>query len=377
MGRMPESRRRMGAQKQPGNFVLTQCPSCETTFRVTAEILRVADGQVRCGRCHTQFDALERLIEEGDPNAAESGRFLQTPPQQPPPTSTIEVDEPDSMEEITLEGKHIEISGTYRVLDDDSGEPHIRQEVVEEWAEIDDEQLENENVERPGVASRASDASVEPNETALESLHATRATRAPFGSRMVREQTTETDVEELPPFAAPRNRSTPFVWKILAVPLALLLILQVIHHYRAELARHPRFGTPIMNAYQALGLHLTPDWNLHAYGVKQWGVVLDPASPGTLKVRASITNNAPYAQPYPLLKLVLEDRWGDQVRAREFEPAEYLDPDVSPARLIGPTQQTNATISIVDPGPDAEGFRFDVCLRGKSGPVCAADVPAR
>ena len=104
---------------------------------------------------------------------------------------------------------------------------------------------------------------------------------------------------------------------------------------------------------------------------------MDPASPGTLKVRASITNNAPFAQPYPLLRLVLEDRWGDQVRAREFEPAEYLDPGTAPDRLLGATQQTNATISIVDPGPDAEGFRFDICLQGKAGAVCAADVPAK
>ena len=81
-----------------------------------------------------------------------------------------------------------------------------------------------------------------------------------------------------------------------------------------------------------------------------------------------------FAQPYPLLKLVLEDRWGDQVRAREFEPAEYLDPTTAPDRLLGPAQQANATIAIVDPGPDAEGFRFDVCLRGKRA-VCAADVP--
>jgi len=78
-----------------------------------------------------------------------------------------------------------------------------------------------------------------------------------------------------------------------------------------------------------------------------------------------------------LLKLVLEDRWGERVREREFEPAEYLDPATAPDRLLAPAQQATATISIVDPGPDAEGFRFDVCLRGHRGIVCAADVPER
>jgi hypothetical protein len=338
----------------------------------------VADGQVRCGRCHTQFDALERLIEEGDPSAAESGRFLQTPPTPEP--NTIDVEEPDSMEEITLEGKHIEISGTYRVVDGGSGDSHLHQEVVEEWAQFDDDPLAGEEVEAEfdaeSVAEEPLDAG-EPEAHFEEEIEPPiRATRAPLGSRLVRAEV-EDLADELPPFVAPRREPTSIAWKLLVVPLALLLVAQVVHHYRAELARHPRLGVPLMSAYRTLGLQLTPDWNLHAYGVKQWGVVMDPSSPGTLKVRASITNNATFAQPYPLLKLVLEDRWGDQVRAREFEPAEYLDPGISPNRLLGPLQQTNATVSIVDPGPDAEGFRFDICLHGKQAPVCAGDVPAR
>jgi predicted Zn finger-like uncharacterized protein len=353
---------------------LTQCPNCETTFRVTAEILRVADGQVRCGRCHTQFDALERLLEEGDPVAAESGRFLHASPTAP--SDPIEVEEPEAMEEITLEGKRIEISGTYRVMDDDnSGRSHLEQEVTEEWAEIDENDAEPADangieVTEPEFESEA----VEPEPPLQPPL---RATRAPFGSRLQRAEPVEPEPADDLAFVAAPSTPAPRVWAILVGPLALLLLAQVVHHHRSELARHPRFGAPLMSIYQAFGLQLTPDWNLHAYGVKQWGVVMDPSSPGTLIVRASITNGATFAQPYPLLKLVLEDRWGDQVRAREFEPAEYLDAGVAANRLLGAGQQTNATVSIVDPGPDAEGFRFDICLRGKTGPVCAAEVPAR
>ena len=41
----------------------TQCPDCATVFRVTAEALRVAQGDVRCGVCSTTFNALENLSE--------------------------------------------------------------------------------------------------------------------------------------------------------------------------------------------------------------------------------------------------------------------------------------------------------------------------
>jgi Protein of unknown function (DUF3426) len=157
--------------------------------------------------------------------------------------------------------------------------------------------------------------------------------------------------------------------------LLLILLVQIVHAHRGTLARNPKLGPAVISLYRTFGLNLTPEWNLHAYEIRQWGVVSDPNIPGTLKVRASVKNLAEFPQPYPLLKLVLEDRWGEQVRSREFEPREYLDSSAMADRMMAPAQEANATIAIVDPGPDAEGFRFDVCLRGTGGAVCASDVP--
>src|SRR5258707_15607581 len=44
--------------------VFTQCSKCETVFRLSAEALRAAGGQVRCGRCGEVFNALARLAED-------------------------------------------------------------------------------------------------------------------------------------------------------------------------------------------------------------------------------------------------------------------------------------------------------------------------
>lgn len=396
--------------------MLTQCPSCQTTFRVTSEILRVAHGQVRCGRCQTQFDALERLIEEADDGTIESGHYMRPPraiPQPPSPPGQIEVEEPVEHEDITLEGRHIEISGVYEGIDESGqGQPQIREEVIEEWVEIDqdDATIDGDfdsgiDTEPEAIDMREEYSSVVEEDADIEAaaaeIQAERAAsqsgrwaapqpQTSFTSRGTREPASERTrraparvaaaVEESPDFDFTSRRErerTSVIWKILPVPMVLLLLVQVVHHYRADLARHPQVGAPLQSAYGALGLTLRPDWNLHAYEVRQWGVIADPAQPGTLKVRASVKNLADFPQPYPLLKLVLEDRWGDQVRAREFDPAEYLDPNTAPDRMLAPAQQTNASIAIVDPGPDAEGFRFDVCLRGSRGAVCAADVPGK
>jgi predicted Zn finger-like uncharacterized protein len=47
--------------EQPSVF--TQCSKCETVYRLSAEVLRAAGGQVRCGRCGEVFNALARLAE--------------------------------------------------------------------------------------------------------------------------------------------------------------------------------------------------------------------------------------------------------------------------------------------------------------------------
>lgn len=346
--------------------MLTQCPNCQTTFRITSEILRVAHGQVRCGRCHTQFDALERLIEE---DAAEE--------VAPPPPSQIEVEEPQAQEDITLEGRHIEITGTYRAIGDAQS---VHQEVTEEWVEFDDVDDEPAAVADDDIETAGD------SEAHLADFEASRDDSPPdtqrdrFANRLAaaaaQTRAAEAQSAELEMIAPTRRRRGSLMWNLLAVPLVLVLLSQIVNHYRAELARHPRLGPTVMHMYAAIGLPLTPDWHLHAYEIKQWGVISDPAHPGTLKVRASITNRAPFPQPYPLLKLVLEDRWGDQVGAREFDPQEYVEPGTTTDRLLVPGQPVNATVSIVDPGTDAEGFRFDVCLKGRSpAAVCAAEVP--
>ena len=38
--------------------IIAQCPSCESRYKVTSGQLKVAQGQVRCGRCLTVFEAI-------------------------------------------------------------------------------------------------------------------------------------------------------------------------------------------------------------------------------------------------------------------------------------------------------------------------------
>src|SRR5271165_444272 len=61
-----------GAAFTPGErpSLYTQCAKCETVFKLSAEVLRAAGGQVRCGRCGEVFNALARLAEDASAFAA-------------------------------------------------------------------------------------------------------------------------------------------------------------------------------------------------------------------------------------------------------------------------------------------------------------------
>ena len=87
-------------------------------------------------------------------------------------------------------------------------------------------------------------------------------------------------------------------------------------------------------------------------------------------LRASIVNRASYAQPYPFLRLALQDRFGGTLGMRDIGPADYL-PGAGGTGLLEPGQRADALIRIVDPGAEAVGFELDVCLPAQGGVRCA------
>lgn len=377
--------------------MLTQCPGCQTVFRVTSTILRAAHGQVRCGRCNTQFDAIERLLDGDDP------------PADTAVTSTsLQVEQDIPHEDIVLEGNRIEISGVYRRVDDDvaaadADTEHTHTVIeefnigTEEWenpfdkdsADDDATETEVEDVEQELNAASLADALAELDISALAERDAdsNESTNAPatFPSIKTAPLPNSTKTRTIPPWPplVLDSNDEPFVepapakrwpWAVASTLLALLLIGQTLHHFRETLARHQSFGPQLSKLYAALGQPLAPQWQLQAYSIKQWGIVSDPQAADTLRVRASVTNGARFAQPYPLLQLSLEDRFGSQVGTREFKPEEYLASNTQATRLLAAGESANVDLAIIDPGADAVGFQFDSCLLLNNRLQCSHDA---
>ncbi len=172
--------------------------------------------------------------------------------------------------------------------------------------------------------------------------------------------------------APPRVRRWP--WITLAVILVLGALLQTAHMQREVLADSELFGPYISMIYEAAGhpLQTAPLIDLQAFALLHHELVSHPRTSGALHLSGVLNNAADHAQPWPILELRLEDRFGDVVAARRLEPAEYLRNPPVGGELMPAHARRAIEISIVDPGADAVGFNIDFCVMLEDGLRCAA-----
>jgi len=421
-----------GAASTPGEVlsVFTQCSKCETVFRLSAEVLRAAGGQVRCGKCGEVFNALAHLAEDASAfTAGESSfdsetradRILESPAPPSPRRA------PPSSEDFAPPG--IEIA-RLQILDwneSDASDASGAQPEEPETEQLGDASLEftlppgeldrifvetKQGGVRPRMQAAPPQESAEPEEAEPEEIEvfnaATPKSPAPAAASPAPEPSgfevpeevrlemlsgiaspADAEVELEPPRRRIRRRASPFdsgmqesdrssiPWLAAAITAGVLLFAQVVHQNREWLAAHAPLGGSLRALYSKMGTPVAPPANLSAYQLRQWGVTGDPAGDGTLRVRASILNTAAQLEPYPLLRVTLANRFGGSIGTRDFEPSEYLGKPT--AKLLAPGERADATLDILDPGKSAEGFEIDVCLRSADRRVaCANDrAPAQ
>jgi predicted Zn finger-like uncharacterized protein len=180
---------------------------------------------------------------------------------------------------------------------------------------------------------------------------------------------------ESPPPAKMTLLNSATLWSAGAGALVILLAAQIVNHYRNDLAATAQFNKPITALYAALGVHLTPRWDLHAYDVRQLGASVDSGSAGQIMVRASVKNGAHQPQPMPLLRVTLQDRFGNRIAARDVPPGSYLPRATADTAFLPAGQRIDAEMAFVDPGSNAVGFEIDACLPAPAGGIACANDP--
>jgi predicted Zn finger-like uncharacterized protein len=180
--------------------------------------------------------------------------------------------------------------------------------------------------------------------------------------------------DELTPRKMPRGRR--LAWIGGSIALGLGLAAQAIHHNRHDLATSARLNRPLTRFYAAIGVPLVPRWNLALYDVRQLGAFSGAGDNGNLTVRASLKNTADQPLPLPLLRITVQDRYGNRIATRDVPPKGYVPGALPQDAKLGVGQRIDAEMSFKDPGRDAVGFEIDACLPTPEGGIACANETA-
>lgn len=387
--------------------MFTVCPKCALTLAVTAADLRVGQGYVRCGRCASVFNALAGLHDESRsadlPPAAD--RRAATPSSPPPPLMmevpaapaaeaepdagmtglAVDPESPDTMEFALGSADLAQIFVAPEIAEGDAASGTFESIVLEgdlpgaaadEAIESLTQELAAADAELELIARASRDAVADPGSATMQ-VEALQPQAAP---PPVYRDSFQMRAEDVDAFEEEEALSQGSRWYgIAAAALGALLLVQVVHRYRNELALSPALNGPLTALYAGFGHPLAPRWNPAALDVRQLGAIAPSGTTGELLVRASIRNEASRAQPMPLLRLTLQDRYGKRIASRDLKPAEYLGARAGASAFLSAGQRVDAEVAVVDPGNNAVGFEVDACLpNGTGGVACAGDaLPAR
>ena len=368
--------------------MFTRCPQCNTVFRIYAEQLAQARGQVRCGICDQSFNSLVNLSESlagfsvpaAEPMliAQTAGEATHVEHDAPPPRTETPASEPSfeapqsaAVERIVIaDADHEAHTPPLRPLPNENAgftAPWERVAVARQTASHEADVpaahiVPNENEDDvPAVQALPDEPIFTPPPLQAESSSKT-ATPSPAQ--------TERPLPDLGIIAAePRRMASPesahgwlatTAWAVTNIALIVVLLGQYAYFNRNDLSQYPELR-PWLTQFCAVMPCNTPlQRDVSHINLTNRIVQSHPSRPNALLIDATLVNSADFPQPYPLLEIRFSDLGNQLVAGRRFRPSEYLPAGTSLQAGMPPHQPVHITLEIVDPGKDAVSFQFEL-----------------
>lgn len=312
--------------------MFTECPSCKTLFRITEDQLASVGGKVRCGFCYGMFNAYESLFEGEGAEEAVSAEEEQA---YQPEIDERELDDGDSATTtVTHPAQAKQISQT-------SAAPAAR---------VTPDINPAPAAEYSPRASNTPAANQPPNLLDAISL---------AGREL--HQVTRTQLDSRRNASAAMSRSDMMLtagWASATFILLILIAGQFAYYKRDDLARYPAMRPFLQSFCGLIGCAIPLLKSPQQVRLVSRDIRNHPTTQDALQVRAMILNEAPFAQPYPLLRLDLTDVAGNTIASRQFHPEEYLMPSTDISAGFGAKQKVEIQLDILDSQQTAVGFEF-------------------
>lgn len=309
--------------------LVTRCPSCATTFRVTPMQLSARAGRVRCGKCSAVFDGVSNLLTE------EAVAALPVEPS--PQLGLFEVREPS--------GNHV--SGGTPVPN----------------PETDTTSSAYRDIARDSATEHAAISASESDEPHPKDV---------------------TEKIVVPAFLAPEPPAAGHfvVWTLLALIAFCALALQASMHFRSEIGvLLPQARPYLETACEILGCEVRLPRRADLLSIESSDLQADGQRAGVIVLNALLRNRAPFAQEFPDLELTLTDQSERAVIRKVLKPPDYLQDKraLVPAGMSGGAEEA-VRIFLDTGGILATGYQlflFYPCPPASTSPYWQLSYPSR
>ncbi|WP_287880765.1 DUF3426 domain-containing protein [Aquitalea sp.] len=344
----------------------TQCPSCQTRFKVNDKQLSAANGLVRCGRCAHVFNATEHFVSpeaitppSPSPAPAAIAQPIAPPAAANPPPAPPAADPMDDFE-LELPDFDPQTAASESPADSfslDIAAPDITPETTaadasseaEEFQRALAEALKTRNSTPPATAAYGNTPDANEEAPDLPDVFGKQrrsaetadpddaiAPPAPPETIFTRPQPHPPAEQTTPEFpedttdqeAKPRKPLLTVIMALLAVIGGILLAGQLVYFNRTRIAAEVPESRPALEAFCGIVGCKVP-WPSDIGQVRtEWSeLAFVPEHANLIQLSATLKNHAAFAQSYPMLEVSLKDA-DDQVLIRKvFSPKEYLKAD--------------------------------------------------
>lgn len=330
--------------------MLTTCPECRTTFRVSQLQLEARRGLVRCGYCRAVFNGYDTLLPEFEaPEAAKPEPAAVAPeapvsPARPERAERTEVGADESLRlrpstEPAAVGPEPEPAASVpdpaEVLPEDD-----RENLFASAGGPDDE----------AYVLRLSDK-VDVGEPQFEPPPVMPFAAESPDAILLSELPTRTEIEP-----------GPRVWTRVAFGVASLflfaaLVGQVVYFLRGPLVDWlPELRPGFEAACRTLGCEIPLARDIGAIRVESSSLETDAEQPNRAALRVSFSNRSRVAQQWPHFMLKLTDWKGGPVAQRAFSPADYLPRDKAGQPGMAPMSEQEFRLDLDLSGLSASGY---------------------
>lgn len=403
-------------------LLVTQCPSCQTRFRLTPEQLLVAAGNVRCGACLEVFNASEAAVTE--PPTAPTAE-----PPAPAPGSALlhdDVDEPDLqalgldesiIDEVNPCGmtdhRKTDLKAVSVGPDDDTAADLASESIIGARGPVSSRKIEADSPPTPTTESfsdlhedflatppaqdfgpdfdhnrlgiqnpRPADDNYtdhgifrrdHPTGTSEQSAE-TSASEQADGEPAINDEHIDNDRREplISPLLLPelfdeslleeaptRRAQRPWLWGSLCLLALLALPAQFFYYNFDALARDQRSRALLENLCFIAQCELPARVDISRIRSANLLVRQHPEFPNALAIDVILYNRADFEQPFPVLQMQFTDAGGRDIASRRFRPEEYLAGELAGVRLMPPQTPIHVGLSMLDPGPQANGYSLE------------------